>query len=95
MNVILPLKAVTHQHRRLVGGKGYSLAALQRHGFKVPRTWCITTAAYSQFVSATGIKPQLLIELNRKKFKDLRWENCGMRPSGFVPCSPPLNYRKT
>ncbi|MEJ2226336.1 MAG: PEP/pyruvate-binding domain-containing protein [Syntrophobacterales bacterium] len=74
MNVILPLEEVNSQHRRLVGGKGYSLAVLKQHGFKVPCTWCITTAAYSQFVSATGIKPHLLMELNRKKFKDLRWE---------------------
>jgi phosphohistidine swiveling domain-containing protein len=74
MNVILPLEAVTSQHRRSVGGKGYSLAVLQRHSFRVPRTWCITTAAYSYFVSATGIKPHLLMELNRKTFKDLRWE---------------------
>ena len=74
MNVILPLEAVTPQHRKLVGGKGYSLAVLKRNGFKVPRTWCITTAAYSSFVSSTGIRPRLLMELNRKKFKDLRWE---------------------
>jgi rifampicin phosphotransferase len=74
MNVILPLEAVTPQRRRLVGGKGYSLSVLQQHGLQVPRTWCITTAAYSHFVSSTGIKPRLLMELNRKKFKDLRWE---------------------
>jgi len=74
MNVILALDAVGPQHRKLVGGKGYSLAMLQRNGFQVPRTWCITTAAYSYFVAKTGIKPRLLMELNRKKFKDLRWE---------------------
>jgi phosphoenolpyruvate synthase/pyruvate phosphate dikinase len=38
MNVILPLEEVNSQHRRLVGGKGYSLAVLKQHGFKVPRT---------------------------------------------------------
>lgn len=38
MNVILPLEAVTPQHRKLVGGKAYSLAVLKRNGFLVPRT---------------------------------------------------------
>ena len=74
MNYILPLDAVSPQHRKVVGGKGYSLAVLKRKGFQVPRTWCITTAAYQNFISATGLKPRLLMELNRKKFKDLRWE---------------------
>jgi phosphoenolpyruvate synthase/pyruvate phosphate dikinase len=74
MNFILPLDAVSLQHRKVVGGKGYSLAVLRQKGFQVPRTWCITTAAYQNFVSATGVKPRLLMELNRKKFKDLRWE---------------------
>jgi rifampicin phosphotransferase len=82
MNFILPLDAVTPQHRKVVGGKGYALAVLQRHGFSVPRTWCVTTAAYRHFVSATGLKPRLLMELNRKKFADLRWEelwDCALR----------------
>ena len=82
MNFILPLDAVSPQHRKVVGGKGYSLAVLKRNGFQVPRTWCITTAAYLHFVSATGLKPRLLMELNRKKFKDLRWEelwDCALR----------------
>jgi len=82
MNFILPLDAVSPQHRKVVGGKGYSLAVLKRKGFQVPRTWCITTAAYQHFVSATGLKPRLLMELNRKKFKDLRWEelwDCAFR----------------
>ena len=69
MNFILPLDAVSPQHRKVVGGKGYSLAVLKRNGFQVPRTWCISTAAYQHFVLATGLKPRLLMELNRKKFK--------------------------
>jgi rifampicin phosphotransferase len=82
MNFILSLDAVSPQHRKVVGGKGYSLAVLKRNGFQVPRTWCITTAAYQHFVSAAGLKPRLLMELNRKKFKDLRWEeiwDCALR----------------
>jgi len=82
MNFILTLDAVSPQHRKVVGGKGYSLAVLKCNGFQVPRTWCITTAAYLNFVSATGLKPRLLMELNRKKFKDLRWEelwDCALR----------------
>jgi phosphoenolpyruvate synthase/pyruvate phosphate dikinase len=59
MNFILPLDSVSPQDRKVVGGKGYSLAVLKRNGFQVPRTWCITTAAYLHFVSANGLKPRL------------------------------------
>ncbi len=74
MNFVLPLDSVGPEHRKLVGGKSYALAVLSRHGFRIPRTWCVTTEAYRHFVSATGLKPRILMELNRKKFKDLRWE---------------------
>jgi pyruvate,water dikinase len=74
MTFVLPIDSVGPKQRKLVGGKSYSLSVLKRQGFRVPRTWCVTTKAYQYFVSATGLKPQILVELNRKKFKDQRWE---------------------
>jgi pyruvate,water dikinase len=56
MNFILPLEEVSPQHRKVVGGKGYSLAVLKRNGFQVPPTGCITTAAYLHS-PATGLNP--------------------------------------
>jgi phosphoenolpyruvate synthase/pyruvate phosphate dikinase len=74
MNLVLNLEEVRPRDRRFVGGKGLSLALMARHGLKVPATLIVTTRAYTHFVSATGLMGSILMELNRKSFKDLRWE---------------------
>ncbi len=74
MTFTMSLDAVGPEHRRLVGGKGFALSVLARQGFTVPRTWCVTTHAYRHFVSANDLRARLLMELHRKKLKDLRWE---------------------
>lgn len=74
MRYLLPLSAVKARHRRLAGGKGYALAVLAQHGFQVPATLIVTTRAYEDFVAATGLRGRILLELRRKKFADLRWE---------------------
>ena len=58
----------------LVGGKGISLARLHQNGFNVPAAVCITTNAYQQFIRATGLATRIQMEINRKDFKDMRWE---------------------
>ena len=74
MKYLLSLSEVKAKQRRLVGGKGFSLAVLARHGFQVPATLIVTTRAYEDFVTATGLRGRILLELRRKKFADLRWE---------------------
>jgi phosphoenolpyruvate synthase/pyruvate phosphate dikinase len=74
MNILLNLEEVRPRDRRFVGGKGFSLALMAQQGFKVPATLIVTTRAYAHFVSATGLVGSILMELNRKSFKDLRWE---------------------
>ena len=74
MNFVLTLDSVGPKHRKSVGGKSFALSVLSGRGLRVPHTWCITSAAYHRFVSATGLKPRILMELNRKKFQDMRWE---------------------
>ncbi len=58
----------------LTGGKALALAALSRAGFRVPDFVCITTDAYNAFVDRTGLRERILLELNRKDFRDMRWE---------------------
>jgi len=43
-----------------VGGKGRSLARLARAGLPVPDGFHITTAAYREFVAASGLQPHIL-----------------------------------
>ncbi|MEZ4550768.1 MAG: PEP/pyruvate-binding domain-containing protein, partial [Desulfobacterales bacterium] len=51
-----------------------SLARLHQNGFNVPAAVCITTNAYQQFIRATGLATRIQMEINRKDFKDMRWE---------------------
>ncbi len=58
----------------LAGGKALALSALSRYGFQVPGFVCVTTDAYNAFVDRTGLRERIQLELNRKDFKDMRWE---------------------
>jgi len=74
MKWILSLEDITDKVRGSVGGKGYALSILARNRFRVPMTTCITTEAYEEFLRVTGLRGRILIELNRKEFHDMRWE---------------------
>ena len=74
MKWIVPLEATSPTDRPRIGGKGYALYRLQAGGFPVPSAVCVTTALYRAYLSRTGVGERILMELNRKQFKDLRWE---------------------
>jgi pyruvate,water dikinase len=71
---ILPLNEITADHRLQVGGKGYALALLHQKGFRVPDAVCVSTDVYNDYCATTGIRENILLELHRKKFTDMRWE---------------------
>ena len=72
--LILPLAAIRPDDIALAGGKGCALARLDRAGFQVPFSMVVTTGAYQHFVDANGLQEKILLELNRKPFADMRWE---------------------
>lgn len=74
MNLILRLAEIREKHRPCVGGKFYALSRLEAHGLKVPEAICVSTAAYDRYIALTGIGERILMELNRKDFGDMRWE---------------------
>ena len=74
MNLILSLHEITPQDRPRVGGKGFALALMQRGGMNVPDALCITTQVYQDYVSLTGLRDLMLMELFRKPFDQMRWE---------------------
>jgi pyruvate,water dikinase len=74
MNLILSLEDIQSMDRNRVGGKGYALSLLVKNGFRIPGTVCITSDAYHEFVLRTGLRERILLELNRKDFKEMRWE---------------------
>ena len=74
MSFVLHISDLRAPDRCRVGGKAYSLAHLGEDGFRVPDTLCVTTTAYEVFVEATGLGERIQIELGRKDFGDMRWE---------------------
>ncbi len=71
---ILPLSAISPDATDLAGRKGCNLAILAANGFKVPATLVVTARAYRRFVATNALEERILLELNRKAFADMRWE---------------------
>jgi rifampicin phosphotransferase len=74
MNWILSAEEIQSGDRNRVGGKGYALSLLAKNGFRIPRTVCVTSDVYHEFVLRTGLRERILLELHRKDFKEMRWE---------------------
>jgi pyruvate,water dikinase len=74
MNLVLPLRKIDEQQRGQVGGKGFALAEMEKKGLRVPEAVCVTTGAYNEYVTKTGLRDQIILELYRKAFEDMRWE---------------------
>ena len=60
MNWILSPEEIDSEDRHRVGGKGYALSLLVNGGFKIPRTVCITSDVYQEFVLRTGLRERIL-----------------------------------
>jgi phosphoenolpyruvate synthase/pyruvate phosphate dikinase len=74
MSWILLPSEVRPNHQRRIGPKAYVLSLMARKGFKIPDTLILTVGAYNAFVNDGGLRERILLELNRKSFKDMRWE---------------------
>jgi pyruvate,water dikinase len=74
MSLLLDLQEIHEADLPRVGGKGFALAQLVQAGLRVPRALCVTTEAYESYLSATGLRDQILFELLRKPFEEMRWE---------------------
>ena len=70
MRLVLPASEIGRRHRRKVGGKALSLSRLLEFGVQIPETLCITTDAYRTYVSQTGLRERISLELNRKEFAE-------------------------
>ena len=74
MNWILPIETVPTGSGHLIGGKGNALRQLSDQGLRIPRTLCVTTQAYKDFFDNSGLREKINLELNRKVFSQMRWE---------------------
>ena len=57
-----------------VGGKFFALSRMAKGGLHVPNAICIVAEVYDAYLSASGLRERILLELNRKSFAEMRWE---------------------
>ncbi|MFO7708504.1 MAG: PEP/pyruvate-binding domain-containing protein, partial [Desulfobacterales bacterium] len=74
MPFVIQPHEIGENDRAQVGGKAFALARLVQAGFRVPAFLSITSGAYRHFVEKTGLAERILLELHRKDFKQMRWE---------------------
>ena len=72
--MVVPADLAKDHDNNFFGGKALALGKMIRGGFKVPFAVCLSTKAYDQFVDSTGIRGRIMLELGRKRFEDMRWE---------------------
>lgn len=70
----IPLSEITLSDRPYVGGKAWALSRLLQEGIDVPDGICITSEFYRDFINITGLRDQIQLELHRKPFDEMRWE---------------------
>ena len=60
--------------RRQIGGKAHSLARLAFAGVKIPGTYVLPSDVYTRFIDSTSLSQKIMVELSRKDFSEMRWE---------------------
>lgn len=56
------------------GSKAETLAELSAKGFRVPDGFCLGEGIYREFLSANNLGETISLELGRKRYEDMRWE---------------------
>lgn len=74
MKAILKIDEILAAGKHQVGGKAFCLAQLHDHGIHVPKTFCIPCQVYETFITQTRLKDKILLEINRRPFERIRWE---------------------
>ena len=74
MRLVLSASEIGQRHLRKVGGKAFALSRLLKNGITIPDTLCVTGDAYQLYVSQTGLRERISLELHRKEFSRMRWE---------------------
>src|SRR3954469_7401813 len=94
---VLSFSVINASSAALVGGKGANLGEMTRAGFPVPPGFCVTTAAYREFVAASSELDGLLDSLEGTGPDDLsRMGELGGRIRGHLSSLPiPENIRSS
>ncbi len=71
---IIPLSEVNRCDEPLVGGKAARLGTLAEMGYSIAPGFCVTIRAYESFLAESRLESLISMELQRKRFEDMRWE---------------------
>ncbi len=74
MAMMLTLGELREGDQIRVGGKAWRLAVLEKDGLRVPLTLCIPADVYRDYVRRTRIDESIHVELHRRPFESMRWE---------------------
>jgi phosphoenolpyruvate synthase/pyruvate phosphate dikinase len=74
MHWLIPFTDTSRATAKNLGGKAMMLARLQQEGFAVPAGYCLPVSVYHEFLAETGLDAFIAMELQRKNFRDMRWE---------------------
>jgi len=74
MNWLMPFAELSQENVKNLGGKAMMLARLQQEGFLVPAGYCLPANVYHEFLAETGLDAFIAMELQRKAFREMRWE---------------------
>ena len=74
MNWLIPFADLSRETVKNLGGKAMMLARLQQEGFMVPAGYCLPANTYHDFLAETGLEAFIAMELQRKDFREMRWE---------------------
>jgi rifampicin phosphotransferase len=72
--MVVPADLAEDEGINFFGGKALALGRMIRGLLKVPVAVCLSTQAYNLFIDSTGLRGRIMLELGRKRFEDMRWE---------------------
>jgi len=98
MHYLIPLTSSCRDTVETIGGKAKMLAYLQQQGFQVPAGHCFPVSVYFEFINETGLDAFIAMELQRKDFSAMRWEeiwDVSLRiRNHFVACDWPVTLKQ-
>jgi pyruvate,water dikinase len=74
MNYLVAFAHAERMSPESLGGKALLLARLHQAGFSVPAGFCLPVDAYREFLVGSGLAACIAMELQRKEFAEMRWE---------------------
>lgn len=96
--IIISLSEAQNFDNDLVGSKTRNLSFTLNRGFRVPQGFCITTEGYSNFINENNLFHIIDMEVFRKSFEDMRWEeiwDASLRiRSAFLKAKMPLHIER-